>query len=68
MSRLIATAVLLLKCFYTGYGLAFAVGMVVFPMNCREIWWKVFAGYLLTSKKLLVEQVWIKNSVFGSSG
>ena len=68
MPRLIATAVLLLKCFYTGYGLAFAVGMAVFPMNCRQIWWKIFAGYLLTSKKLLVEQVWIENSVFGSSG
>jgi len=68
MDRAIYTVVLMLKCFFTGYGLAFAVGMVVYPMNCRHIWWKVFAGYLLTSEKLLVEQVWIKDAVLGSSG
>ncbi|PWW80177.1 hypothetical protein C7212DRAFT_273804 [Tuber magnatum] len=56
MPRAITTVVLMLKCFFTGYGLAFAVGMVVFPVNCRQIWWKVFAGYLLTSKGLLEEQ------------
>ncbi|RPB03301.1 hypothetical protein L873DRAFT_1731742 [Choiromyces venosus 120613-1] len=56
MSRAIATVILMLKCFFTGYGLAFTVGMIVFPMNCRQIWWKIFAGYLLTSKGLLVEQ------------
>lgn len=68
MARSIATVVLMLKCFFTGYGLAFAIGMVVFPINCRQIWWKIFAGYLLTSEKLLVEQVWIKNSALGSGG
>ncbi|CAZ85468.1 unnamed protein product [Tuber melanosporum] len=56
MPQAINAVVLMLKCFFTGYGLAFAVGMIVFPVNCRQIWWKVFAGYLLTSKQLLVEQ------------
>ncbi|KAG0644219.1 hypothetical protein HOY80DRAFT_915441 [Tuber brumale] len=56
MPQAINVVVLMLKCFFTGHGLAFAVGMVVFPVNCRQIWWKIFAGYLLTSEQLLVEQ------------
>lgn len=54
--RSVAATKLLLKCFFTGFGLAFGVGLVVFPVDCRTVWWAEFKAYLAASNKLLVEQ------------
>lgn len=56
MPQVIAMIKLLLKAFMTGYGLALAVGLIVLPVNCRDVWKKIAVGYLETSKKLLIEQ------------
>lgn len=57
MARTISIVVLLLKAFTTGFAISLAVGLLVVPVNCREIWWKILGGYLQVSKALLNEQV-----------
>lgn len=57
MAGAIKTIVLLLKAFTTGFAISLAVGLLVVPTNCREVWWKILGGYLEVSKALLREQV-----------
>lgn len=59
MARSISIVVLLVKAFMTGFALSLVVGLLVVPANCRQIWWKIFEGYLQTSKALLNEQVFL---------
>lgn len=67
MTRTIKITVLLLKAFTTGFAISLAVGLLIFPANCREIWWKILGGYLQVSRALLREQVFI-SSLHQSSG
>lgn len=57
MARAVKIVVLLLKAFTTGFAISLAVGLLVVPLNCRDIWWKIFGGYLQVSRALLMEQV-----------
>ncbi|KAL7269567.1 hypothetical protein RUND412_007759 [Rhizina undulata] len=56
LQRAISTAVILLKAFMTGFGLALGVSLIVIPVNCRVVWFKKVGGYIILSKLLLVEQ------------
>ncbi|KAI5838861.1 hypothetical protein DFP73DRAFT_249229 [Morchella snyderi] len=56
MPRAISIVVLLIKAFMTGFALSLVVGVVVIPVNCRVVWWRVVGGYLEGCKTLLKEQ------------